>query len=156
MSGSDFCVVNCSLSPRQSACRAQCNAITHLFGPEAFVSFGAAIKAASPWKCGITDDLFRSQWQGPSLRVAHHTSSESHTPHSHPFFKCFPAFQSQRLIHNLLLYHFSQPPSLMCHPHLCYCYVVLFPLTGRKMNGTGECWFVFCGDWDLVICAKDL
>lgn len=60
----DQTVVNCSLSPRQSASRAQCNAITHLFGPKAFVSLGAAIKAPSAWKCGITDNLL----QGPVAR----------------------------------------------------------------------------------------
>lgn len=35
--------------------------LTHLFGPEAFVSLGAAIKTPSAWKCGITEELL----QGP-------------------------------------------------------------------------------------------
>ncbi len=42
---------------RRSTSRAQCDAFTHLFGPEPFVSLGAAIKAPSAWKCGITDEL---------------------------------------------------------------------------------------------------
>lgn len=37
----------------------------------------------------------RRAFTGPGgmalLTEVHHTSSESHTPHSHPFFKCFPA-----------------------------------------------------------------
>lgn len=56
------------------------------------------------------------------LWEVHHTSSESHTPHSHPFFKCFPAFHSQHLTHSLLLYQFSQTLSMMHHPHFCYCF----------------------------------
>lgn len=75
----------------------------------------------------------RQAFTGPggSQRALHHTSSESHTPHSHPFFKCFPASQSQRLTNSLLLYHFSQPPSEMCHRHLCY--VVLFSWVPGKL-----------------------
>lgn len=134
----------CFLSLRQSASRTQCNAITHLFGPKAFVSLGAAIKAPSAWKYGITDDLLQGPVAWPfSERFT--SQAVNHTSHSHPFFKCFPAFQSQLLTHNLLLYQFSQPPSPMCHPHLCYCCAVLFPLTSRKMNGTGESWFVWLG-----------
>lgn len=87
----------------------------------------------------------RLVFTGPngSLRLVHHTGSESHTPHSHPFFKCFPASLSQCLTNSLLLYQFRKPPSEMCHHHLCHCCIVLFfPLSARKMNGTGECWFV--------------
>lgn len=73
LSGSDSYVVNCSLSPRQSASRPQCNAITHLFGPTAFVSLGAAIKAPSAWKCGITDEVLRGPVAWPL--------SESRSPH---------------------------------------------------------------------------
>lgn len=89
------------------------------------MSLGAAIKAPSAWKYGITDDLLQGPVAWPfSERFT--SQAVNHTSHSHPFFKCFPVFQSQLLTHNLLLYQFSQPPSPMCHPHLCYCCTVLF------------------------------
>lgn len=115
------------------------------------MSLGAAIKAPSAWKCGITDELLQGPVAWPfSQRFT--TQAVNHTPHSHPFFKCFPAFQSQHLTHNLLLYQFSQPPSLMCHQLISVTVALFFfPLTSRKVNGTGECWFVFSGDWDLGI-----
>lgn len=80
LSGSDFYAVNCSLPPRQSALWAQCNAITHLFGPKAFVSLGAVIKAPSAWKCGITDRLLQGPVAWPfSKRFT--TQAVNHTHH---------------------------------------------------------------------------
>lgn len=71
-------VVNCSLSPDQSASRLRCNTITHLFGPKAFVSVGAAIKAPSAWRCGITDKFL----QGPmALWELFTTQAVNHTHH---------------------------------------------------------------------------
>lgn len=133
-------------STRQSTSRAQFSAITHLFGPEAFVSLGAAIKAPSAWKCGITDELLQGSVAWPfSERFT--TQAVNHTPHSHPFFKCFTALQSGRLTHSLLLYQLSQTHSLMCHPHLCYCYVFLFPLTSSKNEWNRT--VLACFEWGL-------
>lgn len=78
LSGSDSNVVNCSLSPGQSASQAQCNTITHLFGPKASVSLGAAIKSPSAWKCGITDKLLQDL---VALRELFTTQAVNHTHH---------------------------------------------------------------------------
>ena len=95
LSGSDSTLC-CQLFPltstvSQPAGRAQCSAITHLFGPKAFVSLGAAIKAPSAWKCGITDKLLRGPVAWPFSERRHHTSSESHTPQS-PILQMPPCF----------------------------------------------------------------
>lgn len=100
------------------------------------------------WKYRITEKL---SW-GPAVLWKFTTQAvgESQTSPSHQLFKCSAAFQSEGLNNSLLLYWPRQPPSKTHHRHPSYCYVVPFSLSARKMNGTGECWFVFGGNQYLV------
>ena len=86
------------------------------------MSLGAAIKAPSAWKCGITEELLQGPVAWPFSECRFTAQAVNHTryivTHSSD---ASTAFQSQRLTHSLLLSQLSLPPSLMCHPHLCYC-----------------------------------
>lgn len=76
LSGTDSDVVNCSLSPGQSASQTWCNTITHLLAPKAFVSLGAAIKSASGWKWETTDRLLEgpvAPWELFTTQALNHT-----------------------------------------------------------------------------------
>lgn len=70
---------------------------------------------------------------------------------SHQLFNRPATFQSQHLNHSLLLSWPRQPPSETHRRHPSYCcshvaHAVPFSLTARKMNETGEWWFVVCGN----------
>lgn len=70
----------CQLFPLATPVSQPGNTITHLFGPKAFVSLGAAIKAPSAWKCGITDKLLQGPVAWPfSQRFT--TQAVNHTHH---------------------------------------------------------------------------
>lgn len=90
------------------------------------------------WKYRVTDELSRG------LVVLWTFTTQA--SQSHQLFKWPAAFQSQHLNHSLLLYWPKQPPSETYRRHPSYCYVVPFSLSARKMNGTGEWWFVVCGN----------
>lgn len=144
---SDSYVVNCSLSPRQSVSRAQCDAITHR--PNAYVSLGTAVKAPCAWKYGITDNLLQALVAQP---FPPHKQWITDTWHSPPFFKCFSVSVSDSQFATVAVQPAAQPDVSSSSMLLLCC---SFPLTARKIIRKGESRFVFSGDWDLVFCVRD-
>lgn len=123
--------------PLSASQLALCDAITHLFGPEAFVSLGTAMKAPIACKGGITWAFTGPGGTALLWELFTTQVSESHTPNSPPFFRCFSCFPVSTSDSQLttVVLQFSQLPRLMCHHPLCYCYVVLFPkLPGKWME----------------------